>query len=231
MERIKITPNEFWVKDSSGNKTFDTNNNYLKTDSAGVFKVGGIQGVKVARMTSGNAYNDNSGYPCDYSRSTHDTTITVPHVDVLSRISWDETVLGAGPRIAVLGIIPTDINDRHPISVNGVEVSYLTLTQHIIAVEGSYGNIYPGMQYAFPEDVQDHLTTATNVIEVTLPTKAVGKINCDSRVVWTPNNDHDSTIVTNIDMYLRGSDNYNYLSEPTRIHVTKAPYSLNLNIT
>ena len=42
VERIKITSNRILCKDTSGNITFDTNRQYLKYDTNGAFKAGGL---------------------------------------------------------------------------------------------------------------------------------------------------------------------------------------------
>jgi len=63
MERIRINANEFWIKDSSGNELFNSNNKYLITTNGGDLVVGGTSphnGLKIVAGTDsivGLTYN------------------------------------------------------------------------------------------------------------------------------------------------------------------------------
>lgn len=55
MERIRVNSNEFWVKDASGNFTFNSAYNYLISDATSTLKVGGTtahQGLKILSGTT-----------------------------------------------------------------------------------------------------------------------------------------------------------------------------------
>ncbi len=78
MERVKITPSQFWVKDASGVKAFDSSYKYLKTSPTGSLKVGGIPKTPMVAMVDGVAISSLAGFPASISISGDSYTITPP---------------------------------------------------------------------------------------------------------------------------------------------------------
>lgn len=64
VERIRITPSNITTKDASGNITFSTDTQYLKTDATGILKVGGYQSVPTPAGYFGNINDTSKGWYC-----------------------------------------------------------------------------------------------------------------------------------------------------------------------
>jgi len=181
VERIKITPSEFWVKDTVGNLVFNSNFNYLKPSSTGDFKVGGIPATPMVEMVDNTPATSNTGYPAKVVISGDSYTITLPPCDsMFSSNSLDNyySVLPSAPD----AILP--VSDAHTIgeiqnlvlstpftvSLNGVNVGDLKIEYIEARVTDEFDQYgTSGHRYSLPSITLTD--TATNIITFDLPHK------------------------------------------------------------
>lgn len=179
MERVKITPSQFWVKDASGVKAFDSSYKYLKTSPTGSLKVGGIPKTTMVAMVDGNAIASLAGFPASISISGDSYTITLPPCDSLfSSNSLDayysvsdqnpDAILPVSDAHTIDEMQDIVLNTPFEVEVNGVYAGDLKI-EYIQArlTDGfdQYGE--RGHRYTLPSMTLS--TTSANIITFDLP--------------------------------------------------------------
>jgi hypothetical protein len=145
MERVRIKSDQFWTKDSSGNKLFDSSYSYLVTNPGGALKAGGIQEAPVALLSAGTAYQQSKGFPFSGTTTTTKATAVLPRTDHINALHWVSPVFGAGPIIDAY-----TPNTPLKYYINGVEAGDVNVALLIIMVGGQGGQIEPSWGYAIP---------------------------------------------------------------------------------
>jgi hypothetical protein len=145
MERVRIKSDQFWTKDSSGNKLFDSSYSYLVTNPGGALKAGGIQEAPVALLSAGTAYQQSKGFPFSGTTTTTKATAVLPRTDHINALYWVSPVIGAGPPVDAY--IP---NTPLKYYINGVEAGDVTVALLIIMIQGGGYGYEAGWHYSIP---------------------------------------------------------------------------------
>ena len=179
MERIKITPSQFWVKDASGVKAFDSSYKYLKTSPTGNLKVGGIPKTPMVGMVDGNPVSSLTGFPASVTISGDSYTITLPPCNSLFSSNslnayysvWTSTpdaVLPVSEEYTISEIQDLVLDTPFEVELNGVVAGDLKIEfiqAHMTDEFDQYGA--SGHKYTLPNISLS--TTSNNVISFDLP--------------------------------------------------------------
>lgn len=145
MERLRIKSDQFWTKDSSGNKLFDSSYSYLVTNPGGALKAGGIQEAPVALLSAGTAYQQSKGFPFSGTTTTTKATAVLPRTEHINALYWESPVFGAGP--VVHAYTP---NTSLKYYINDVEAGDVAVALLIIMPGGGGYGYEAGWQYSIP---------------------------------------------------------------------------------
>ena len=191
MERVRLTTDSFWVKDSAGVKTFDSSYKYLKISATGDLKVGGIPKTPMVEMVNNVPFTSNTGFPADVSILGDSYTITLPPCNELfsaNHLGGYYFVDNLEPKATLPGeveyevteILEYEMDTPFQVDLNGVYVGDLKIENITAHVTGDATDIYGTWGYKITLPDMTFSNSSDNVITFNLPTE-----NSHDPFTWT----------------------------------------------